>query len=124
MKTILLADDEANLRTLVRTTLDDPAYRILEATDGIAALQLARQEHPDLIVLDWMMPGLSGIEAAKALRQDPATAHIPIIMLTARGQESDKKQERVLRLYAYLVKPFSPLELLERVHEVLGENLP
>ncbi len=124
MKTILLADDEAHLRTLVRTTLDDPAYRILEAADGISALELARKEHPDLLVLDWMMPGMSGIDVATALRQDPATAHIPIIMLTAKGQEKDKEQERILRLSAYLVKPFSPLELLEKVQEVLEEKRP
>ena len=120
MKTILLADDEANLRLLVHTTLDDPAYRILEAADGTAALALARQEHPDLLVLDWMMPGLTGPEVAQALRQDIETAHIPIIMLTAKGQERDKEQGRTLGTYAYLVKPFSPLELLERVQEVLG----
>jgi len=120
MKTVLLADDEVNLRTLVRTTLDDPAYRILEAADGVAALELACKEIPDLVVLDWMMPGMSGVEVASALRQDPATAHIPIIMLTARGQEKDKEQERVLHLAAYLVKPFSPLELLEKVQKILG----
>lgn len=120
MKTILLADDEVNLRTLVHTTLDDPAYRILETTDGVAALELARKEHPDLIVLDWMMPGMSGIEVANALRQDPATAQIPIIMLTAKGQEKDREQGQLLGLLAYLVKPFSPLELLEKVQEVLG----
>lgn len=120
MKTILLADDEAHLRTLVRTTLDDPQYRILEAADGNAALEVARKEHLDLLILDWMMPGLSGLEVAKALRQDPATTHIPIIMLTAKGQEKDKEQGLTVGTYAYLVKPFSPLELLEKVQEVLG----
>jgi two-component system, OmpR family, phosphate regulon response regulator PhoB len=120
MKTILLADDEANLRILVRTTLEDPDYRILEAADGTSALELARQQHPDLLVLDWMMPGINGIEVAKALRQDPATAHIPIIMLTARGQETDKTQGHSLGTCAYLVKPFSPLELLQKVQEALG----
>jgi DNA-binding response OmpR family regulator len=120
MKTILLADDEAHLRTLVRTTLNNPEYCILEAADGTAALDLAREQHPDLLVLDWMMPGINGIEVAKALRQDPATAHIPIIMLSARGQETDRAQGRSVGTYTYLVKPFSPLELLRRVQEVLG----
>lgn len=120
MKTILLADDETNLRTLIHTTLDDPAYRILEVADGAAALALARQEPPDLLVTDWSMPGMTGIEVVRALRQDPATAHIPIIMLTARGQDIDKQQGVALGAYAYLVKPFSPLELLEKVQEVLG----
>jgi DNA-binding response OmpR family regulator len=121
MKTILLADDEVNLRTLVHTTLDDPQYRILEATDGTAALALARQERPDLLVLDWMMPGMTGIEVVRALRHDTETAHIPIIMLTAKGQEKDKEQGSSLGTYAYLVKPFSPLELLEKVQEVLEQ---
>jgi two-component system alkaline phosphatase synthesis response regulator PhoP len=122
MKTILLADDEVPLRLLVRTTLADPHCRILEAADGSAALHLARQESPDLLILDWTMPGLSGIEVAQALRQDPATAHIPIIMLTAQGGVRDKAQGGALGIYAYLVKPFSPLELLGKVQEVLGES--
>jgi two-component system, OmpR family, phosphate regulon response regulator PhoB len=120
MKTILLADDEANLRILVRTTLDDADYCILEAADGATALELARQRHPDLLVLDWMMPGINGIEVVKTLRQDPATADIPIIMLTARGQETDKAQGHSIGACAYLVKPFSPLELLQKVQEALG----
>jgi CheY-like chemotaxis protein len=120
MKTVLLADDEAYLRLLVHTTLDDPAYRILEAADGHQALAMAQAEHPDLLVLDWMMPGLSGIVVAQTLRQDPAMAHIPIIMLTAKGQDIDRAQAHALGLQAYLVKPFSPLELLEKVQAILG----
>jgi two-component system phosphate regulon response regulator PhoB len=119
MKTILLADDEPNLRTLVHTTLEDSQYDILEAANGVDALELARSKRPDLLVLDWMMPGMSGIDVAKHLRGDPATAHIPIIMLTARGQEKDREQGLAAGALAYLVKPFSPLELLEKVKEVL-----
>jgi DNA-binding response OmpR family regulator len=119
MKTLLLADDEANLRMLARITLDDPDYRILEAADGATALALARAEHPDLLVLDWMMPGLTGIEVARLLRQDPHTSNIPIIMLTAKGQATDKDQGQNCGAYAYLVKPFSPLELLEKVEAAL-----
>ena len=122
MKTILLADDEAYLRLLVHTTLDDPAYRILDATDGNQALTMARAEHPDLLVLDWMMPGLSGLAVAQALRQDPATADIPIIMLTAKGQAIDRAQGHAVGLQAYLIKPFSPLELLEKVQAILGDS--
>ena len=118
MKKILLADDEANLRMLARITLDDPAYRILEAEDGLTALTLARNERPDLLVLDWMMPGLSGIEVARLLRQDPTTAHIPVIMLTAKGQETDRAQGRDIGVHAHLVKPFSPLELLQKIQEI------
>lgn len=118
MKTILLADDEANLRMLARITLEDPAYRILEAEDGLAALSLARNERPDLLVLDWMMPGLSGIEVARLLRQDVNTADIPVIMLTAKGQEADRALGRDIGVHAHLVKPFSPLELLQKIQEV------
>ncbi len=119
-KTILLVDDEANLRILVRTTLDVAEYRIIEATDGTTALDLARQQRPDLLVLDWMMPGLNGIEVVQALRQDSTTAHIPIIMLSARGQATDQERGRSMGISAYLVKPFSPLELLRSVLEILG----
>jgi DNA-binding response OmpR family regulator len=104
---------------LARITLDDPDYRILEAADGTTALTLARTEHPDLLVLDWMMPGLTGIEVAHLLRQDPKTSAIPIILLTAKGQVTDKEHGQMCGTYAYLVKPFSPLELLEKVEAAL-----
>ena len=120
MRTVLLADDEPSLRTLVHATLEDPEYRILEAEDGISALEVARRERPDLLVLDWMMPGLSGIEVVKTLRQDPTTARIPIVMLTAKGQAIDRDQAIALGVSAYLIKPFSPLELLKKVQEILG----
>jgi two-component system phosphate regulon response regulator PhoB len=119
MNTILIADDEESLRLLIRTTLDSAEYTLLEAPDGISALEMARREMPDLVVLDWMMPGKTGIEVARELRADPHTARIAILMLTAMGQEQDRKQCLALGVQAYLVKPFSPLELLERVQEVL-----
>ncbi|MBZ5648683.1 MAG: response regulator [Acidobacteriia bacterium] len=119
MNTILIADDEESLRLLIRTTLESPEVTLLEATDGNTALEIARREQPDLIVLDWMMPGKSGIEVAKELRADPRTAAIAIVMLTAMGQEQDRKQGLAAGVQAFLVKPFSPLELLDRVQEVL-----
>jgi CheY-like chemotaxis protein len=121
MKTILLVDDEEILRTLVHTTLEDPAYHILEAEDGASALEIARREIPALILLDWMMPKMSGIEVARQLRQDPTTAHIPIIMLTAKDQAKDREAGLALGIAAYLVKPFSPLELLETIETVLKD---
>lgn len=120
MKTVLLADDEQNLRELVRTTLEDPDYRILEAADGRTALELARRELPDLVVLDWTMPVMNGVDVVEALRKEPATATTPIIMLTARGQATDRKRGVAAGVTAYLVKPFSPLELLEKVRELLS----
>jgi two-component system, OmpR family, phosphate regulon response regulator PhoB len=120
MQTILLADDEKLLRILVHTTLDSPEFRILEANDGVEALEIARRTHPDLVLLDWMMPSLTGLEVAKRLKQDPNTADIPIIMLTAKGQESDRELAAKAGITAYLVKPFSPLALLERVRAALA----
>jgi two-component system, OmpR family, phosphate regulon response regulator PhoB len=119
MKTILLADDEESLRMLVEMTLENPDVRILHAANGDATLAMARREHPDLMLLDWRMPGKSGIEVARELRADPATADIPIVMLTAMGTEEDRRQGFELGVCAYLVKPFSPLVLLECVQELL-----
>lgn len=122
MKTILLADDEAHLRTLVRTTLDQPGYRILESEDGATALALAQRERPDVVVLDWMMPNMTGLEVMSALRRDAATAGIPVILLTAKGQRSDVTQALASGASAYLAKPFSPLELLAKVDELCRET--
>lgn len=119
MKTILIADDEANLRTLVRTTLEDPGLCIIEAANGTLALELVRSKKPDLVLLDWMMPGLTGTEVLSALQLAPDTASLPVIFLTAKGQEKDRLQALALGAHAYLVKPFSPLDLLEKVHKAL-----
>jgi len=122
MQTILIADDEPNLRLLVSTTLADPAMRVLEARDGGEALRMARTEMPDLLIVDWMMPQMTGIEVARHLRSDPLTAGIPIVMLTAKAQEADKELGRSVGVHAYLVKPFSPLELLQIVDDVLSRR--
>ncbi len=120
MKTILVADDEEDLRVIVQMTSEDPNHRIVEASDGQAALALTRKERPDLVILDWMMPGMTGIEVVKALRQDPETSHIPVIMLTAKGQAGDQEEGSGAGAFAYLVKPFSPLQLLKKVQEALA----
>lgn len=120
MTKILVADDEPHMRTLVTATLDDPRFDVIEASDGTAALDMVRRERPDLVVLDWMMPGMTGLEVATALRAEPAFARLPIIFLTAKGQESDRKRGEAVDVVAYLVKPFSPLELLDIVERALG----
>jgi len=122
MKTVLIADDEESLRALIETTLEAPGLRILHAANGEQAAELARREHPDLILMDWMMPGKTGIEVAEALRGDPGTAHIAIIMLTGRNQEKDRQRGLALGIGAYLAKPFSPLQLLECVRRALTEQ--
>jgi two-component system alkaline phosphatase synthesis response regulator PhoP len=119
MNTIIVADDEEHLRLLVSKTLEGDQHRVLEAADGVAALELAREESPQLLILDWMMPGLSGVEVLEALREDPATAATPVIMLTARSQKIDRHFALMLGLRGYLVKPFSPLELIQLVERVL-----
>jgi two-component system phosphate regulon response regulator PhoB len=120
MKTILIADDEESLRTLIETTLEAPELRVLHAADGNQAVELARREHPDLILLDWMMPGKTGIEVAEVLRSEPATVDIAIVMLTGMGREQDRQRGLALGIRAYLVKPFSPLQLLECVRRALA----
>src|SRR4051812_39127891 len=120
MQTILIADDEPSIRTLIETTLESPDRRLLLAENGAAAFEIASREMPDLIVLDWMMPSMSGLEVAERLREDSRTAKIPVILLTAMGQEKDKKKGLEVGVFAYLVKPFSPLELLQVVQQILA----
>lgn len=119
MKTILIADDEKEVRILVHFTLADPRYRIIETGDGYSALEIARKERPDLLVLDRMMPRMSGLEVVEALCQDPFTADIPIIMLTAMDAERDKILACKQGIFVYMLKPFSPLELREKVRAML-----
>jgi two-component system phosphate regulon response regulator PhoB len=123
MQNILIADDEEGIRELIEATLASPDCRILQAADGAAALSLAHQYIPDLIILDWMMPKLSGPEVAERLRGDATTAGIPIILLTGLGDENHRRRGATLGAVAYLIKPFSPLQLMEIVEHVLRERL-
>ncbi len=119
-RTILLVDDQVDLRTLVRMTLEDPAFRIIEASSGDEAIELTRQEVPDLVLLDWMMPGgRDGLEVMAQLREDPRTAEIPVIMLTSRDLDSDIAESVSAGVCAHLTKPFSPLQLLQTVERIL-----
>ena len=123
MKRIVIVDDEPHLRLLVRATLE--AYcEVLEASDGEAALELAKKERPDLVILDWMMPNQTGIEVLQILREDPDTARVPVIMLTGRTEKNDRHTAILLGIRGYLAKPFSPLELIDLVDKVLdGERV-
>lgn len=118
-QTILLTDDDEAMCQLVRATLEHDGCRVLEANDGKTALDLVKQHEVDLVLLDWMMEGMSGIEVARALRNTPRTADIPIIMLTARGSETAKSAGREAGVAAYLVKPFSPLELIKCMEDAM-----
>ncbi len=116
---ILLADDDTPLRTLLKITLGTGDYCVIETADGVSALKMARREMPDLIVLDWMMPGMTGLEVADSLRRDASTNAIPIIMLTARDEKEDERQALALGIFGFMVKPFSPLEFLHMVESAL-----
>lgn len=119
-RTILVADDESHILHVVSLKLKNAGYRVLTARDGQEALELAQQEKPDLLITDYHMPQLSGIELCRRLKLDPATSNIPAIMLTARGYElepADTEQSGILRM---LSKPFSPRHLLSTVEEVLS----
>jgi two-component system, OmpR family, phosphate regulon response regulator PhoB len=120
VKTILIADDEEDLRLLVQVTLEHSSYHILTAVDGCRAIDAIHAHIPDLVILDWMMPGLDGCEVVKMLRRNPNTARIPIVMLTAKDGIESRDQMASLDLAGYLVKPFSPLELIQKVREVLA----
>jgi two-component system phosphate regulon response regulator PhoB len=122
MAKVLIADDQPTMRQLVRLTLESGHFEILEAPDGDAALELARRELPDLVFLDWTMPGMAGVDVCRALRDDPATEGMRIVMLTARSQPSDRDHARAMGADDYITKPFSPIELLEKVRDVLGPD--
>jgi CheY-like chemotaxis protein len=118
--TILVCDNEEPLRALIRATLDGSGYRLIEARDGNESLELARSARPDLILLDVMMPGRSGLEVLRELRSEPAFAETPVIMLTARAQAADREAAQAVGADCFLAKPFSPAQLAELVEEILA----
>jgi two-component system, OmpR family, phosphate regulon response regulator PhoB len=124
MRTLLIAEDEQGIRALVKMTLARNEYEILEAVDGEEALALAREHRPELILLDVMMPGLSGFEVCRALKDDPITAQATVVMLSARTQEADREQGMASGADDYFTKPFSPIALLRKIDEVYGRDEP
>ncbi|MEJ2229791.1 MAG: response regulator [Nitrospirales bacterium] len=126
--TVLVVDDEKDLVELVKYHLEKEGLKCLEARDGETALQVAKERSPDLVVLDLMLPGLDGIEVCRKLRKDPKTSSMAIIMLTAKAEEVDRIVGLEMGADDYMVKPFSPRELVARVRAVLrrgqGQELP
>jgi two-component system phosphate regulon response regulator PhoB len=118
-KKILVAEDEEDVLELVSRNLLAAGFKVLKADNGNAALTQARDLHPALIVLDLMLPGISGLDVCKMLRTDPATKQIPIIMLTAKAEEIDRIVGLELGADDYITKPFSPRELVLRVKSVM-----
>jgi len=121
---ILVVDDEPETLELVEIHLRQAGFEVIGAEDGAAALQKARARLPDLIVLDLMLPEVDGLEVCKLLRRDPATASIPILMLTARASEVDRVLGLELGADDYVTKPFSPRELVLRVRKLLERRAP
>lgn len=121
---VLLAEDEGALMTLLRYNVEKEGYRAIEARDGEEALMLAEEDTPDLIILDWMLPRVSGIEVCRRLRGRNETRNVPIIMLTARGEEPDRIRGLDTGADDYVTKPFSMTELLARMRAVLRRIRP
>jgi DNA-binding response OmpR family regulator len=119
---ILAADDDPDIRELVAFRLERSGYTVLQAADGEEALALALEHTPDLAVLDVMMPKMDGFEVVRRLRAEEATKRMPIIMLTARAQDSDVESGFDAGADDYLRKPFSPQELRARVQSILGRR--
>ncbi|GAA1930836.1 hypothetical protein GCM10009737_35980 [Nocardioides lentus] len=120
MAHIVVADDDADIRELVEFKLTTMGHRVVATSDGAAALDAIRAERPDLVVLDVMMPGMSGLEAVAEIRRDPTLANLPVILLTARAQDSDVETGLHSGADQYVTKPFSPRDLAARVEALLG----
>ncbi len=118
-RTILVCDDESHILNVVSMKLRNAGFRVVTANDGQEALDLAQQERPDLIITDYHMPMLSGLELCRKLKVDPATSAIPAIMLTARGYHLEPHDTQDSGICRMLSKPFSPRQLLATVNEVL-----
>ena len=122
MKKLLIVDDEDGVRALVRMTLDNGIYHIIEASEGLEALDLAKEHHPDLVLLDVMLPDLSGMEVCRKIKDDPDPAATTVVMLTARAQTSDVGDAEEAGADGYFTKPFSPIALTRKVESILGQS--
>ena len=120
-KRILVVDDEPDIVTGISDSLAFEGYDIITANDGQAALNMARSENPDLIILDIMLPKIDGYKVCRLLKFDKKKKHIPIIMLTAKTQDSDKKTGKDMRADEYMCKPFDQDELLKNIKKLLRE---
>ena len=116
---LLLAEDEPDIQLVARTSLWRADFDVSVASDGLEAVIKAAELHPAVVLLDWMMPGMDGLEACKRLKADPATADIPVIFLTAKTQESEIQQGLALGAVGYITKPFDALTLGARVRELM-----
>ena len=121
---VQIVEDETALVTLLRYNLEREGFRVVAAYDGEEALIMAGEERPDVVLLDWMLPLTSGLEVCRRLRRQPETRDIPVLMLTARGEEADRIRGLDSGADDYVTKPFSPAELIARIRAVLRRSQP
>jgi DNA-binding response OmpR family regulator len=120
MKRVLIVEDQPDIRKLIRMTLEFEDFEIHEASDGAFGLSMARATLPDIVLLDVMMPGeLDGLQVCQRLKNDSVTRHVKVVLLTARGQARDREAGQSAGADEYLVKPFSPLQLIETIERLL-----
>jgi CheY-like chemotaxis protein len=123
-KTILIADDETHILNVLSIKLQNAGYNVITAEDGAEAYELACTQKPDLVITDYQMPRLSGLELCSKLTCDPATSDVSAILLTARGFAMSEEDMRLGNIKEVITKPFSPRKVLSRVQELLGEAAP
>lgn len=123
-KRVLVVEDEAPIREMLCFMLEQKGFHPVEAADFSEAVALVREPYPDLILLDWMIPGGSGIQFIKLMKQEELTRNIPVVMLTARGEEEDKVRGLEVGADDYITKPFSPKELTARIKAVMRRVVP
>jgi two-component system alkaline phosphatase synthesis response regulator PhoP len=121
MKKILIAEDERDIRDLVSFTLQFAGYQVVAAADGQEAVELAIREQPDMILMDVRMPRLSGYEACKRIKAEPSLVDVPVVFLSAKGQDSEIRLGLEAGAQEYVVKPFAPAELVEKVKSLLAK---
>jgi len=121
-KKIMVVDDEPYIARVIKFKLEQEGYIVISANDGITGLNKIREEKPDLVLLDVMMPGMTGYEVCQKIKGDAELAGIPVVILTAKGQERDREQGLSVGASDYITKPFSPNRLLELVRTMVGEN--
>jgi len=120
-KRLLLVDDEVELVEMIKFRLEASGYEVLTANDGQQALEIARREKPDLVILDVMLPKMDGYKVCGLIKKDSRYAHIPVMMFTAKAMDADMKLGQEVSADAYLTKPFEPKVLLEKIKELVKE---
>lgn len=121
---VLVVDDEEGIRVLCRVNLELGGFEVLEAADGVEAMEKARSEHPDLVFLDLMMPRMDGWQVLEQLKSEPTTANIPVVVLTARTSEEDQMRGWGEGILEYLAKPFNPQRLVEWAEQAMQPRTP